>query len=196
MSEQIIAAARRSEIRELSLQVFTKKDANSGPLRPSSIESACIGLLNRPQQTPAHRSDSATPKASTLSFLDGKLREMASNTQKVSGFDEAAKNLAPKLFGVSLHSKVGSGAEHGSCQENSTPEVGQKRARAESWGPDESELMIQRTNHVRKDSSVLQRVGPSSKCVKTELELELRPSASVEAPWLRISAARDERVFI
>jgi hypothetical protein len=36
---------------------------------------------------------------------------------------------------------------------------------------------------------------PSSVCVKTELGLELRPT-SVEAPWLQICAARDERVYI
>jgi hypothetical protein len=300
ISEQIEAAARRSEIRELSLQVLTKKDPGGsvcGPLRPPSVESACMGLLNRQQQQQQqqhqhqqqqhvssssahhrldsaahHRSDSATPKASTLSFLDGKLREMASSS--ISNSQKAAtqavqteSKAAPKLFGFSLHGKgISALAGNPSCQgaassnnissqETGTSEVGQKRPRANSWGPDESEIQrvnhtrfmasvdaelmsqrgnsspgtrpangnggpsvvetastttptttsveaAQRTNHVKNSNPVLQRVGPGvpaagSKCMKTELGLELRPSRdpSVEAPWLRISATRNERVF-
>lgn len=111
ISEQIEAAARRSEIRELNALRFNTN--SSSHLRPPTVDStsaSCIGhLLNRPQ-IQLHRADnSVTPKASTLSFLDGKLREMASNTSaqiiaSPLGDDQAKPpQAAPKLFGVSLN---------------------------------------------------------------------------------------------
>ncbi|KAG0582942.1 hypothetical protein M758_3G099700 [Ceratodon purpureus] len=149
ISEQIEAAARRSELRELnSLRFSTNKDTPGPRLRPPSVESAsCIGLLT--SRTHLNRSDSATPKASTLSFLDGKLREMASgmashltphlasnSSQRLPTSlpdDSPLKSSpAPKLFGVSLNNKSPSP----SWQDFSPSTVPHKRPRASSWGPD------------------------------------------------------------
>ncbi|CAK9263627.1 unnamed protein product [Sphagnum jensenii] len=121
IAELMDTAARKEQIRELSLQVMmggrknivlepasccsaglsilhpTPAAAAAAALSPSATDSTSTraGLLQVNMQTRAHQSpatssclaatplphqswDSATPKASTLSFLDGKLREIES----------------------------------------------------------------------------------------------------------------------
>jgi hypothetical protein len=176
-------------MREMSSLRFCNGKDGAG--RPPSVESAsCIGLLGRPHLS---RSDSATPKASTLSFLDGKLREMAS-LQRV-----ADDSRAPKLFGVSLNSKA---------------EFSQKRPRGgSSWGaegepPSSSSSRpaagVAGATPVSKGRSHGEE-GEQGKCMKVELGLELRrggwvesrPSAEGAQPWLRISSSScAERVFM
>lgn len=173
VAEQLDTAARKEQIRELSLQVMSRtvEHANIGvplpPLPPTSVDSAATraGLQQQQllrQSTPGaaclsyHRDNSAvTPKASTLSFLDGKLREIkasscaaanASNykqlqlikstTSTTSDHQEAAaagKDLhGPKVFGVPL---MRSQSSNWDC--NETAEAAhdmRKRPRCNSWG--------------------------------------------------------------
>ncbi|KAG6556405.1 hypothetical protein Mapa_002348 [Marchantia paleacea] len=148
---------------------------------PPSQENTCT-LQFVALQTPGLSSslrDCTTPTASTLSFLDAKLREMASTSGQPRVDDSRS---GPKLFGVPLH--------------------GKRRMNAGGW--DDLELASKRVctfsleeidpnRNVGKDMN--QRPLPA-KSVKTELALELRPSAVESAPWLKFSATRDERVYI
>jgi heat shock transcription factor len=150
LAEQLDTAARKQQIRELSLQVMSRSSAEqlhaistSGagpgalpPLRPPSTQDSTTraGLMQQQQlhvrqSSPAayliaaarSTRDSATPKASTLSFLDGKLREIASSgnatnnnnkqllmmkTKEESAAAAGKINTpimnTPKLFGVPL----------------------------------------------------------------------------------------------
>jgi hypothetical protein len=255
VAEQLDTAARKEQIRELSLQVMSRtvEHANIGvplpPLPPTSVDSAATraGLQQQQllRQSPPgaaclsyHRDNSAvTPKASTLSFLDGKLREIKasscaaanacnykqlqlikSTTSTTSDHQEAAtaaKDLhGPKVFGVPL---MRSQSSNWDC--NETAEAAhdmRKRPRCNSWGdvelPAAAAAAAAETASSKDVVPVLVRHDqrspspsppppppppppPSSVCVKTELGLELRPT-SVEAPWLQICAARDERVYI
>ncbi|CAM6012956.1 unnamed protein product [Sphagnum balticum] len=250
VAEQLDTAARKEQIRELSLQVMnrTVEHANIGvplpPLPPTSADSAATraGLQQQQllrQSTPGaaclsyHRDNSAvTPKASTLSFLDGKLREIKasscaaanacnykqlqlikSTTSTTSDYQEAAaagKDLhGPKVFGVPL---MRSQSSNWDC--NETAEAAhdmRKRPRCNSWGDVElpaagaaatapsKDVVPALVRHDQRSPSPPPPPPPppppSSVCVKTELGLELRPT-SVEAPWLQICAARDERVYI
>lgn len=166
-----------------SLRFCNGKD---GAGRPPSVES-CIGLLGRPHLS---RSDSATPKASTLSFLDGKLREMASSQMRVTD-----DSRAPKLFGVSLNNKA--------------ELFSQKRPRGgSSWGGAEGEPPSSSSSRpaagvagaapVSKGRSSHGEEGEQGKCMKVELGLELRRGGREDAqPWLRISSSTcAERVFM
>jgi hypothetical protein len=150
LTEQLDTAARKQQIRELSLQVMSRSNAEQlhaistcgagpgalPPLRPpSTLDSTTRSGLMQQQQLHVRQSspaayliaaahstrDSATPKASTLSFLDGKLREIASSANATNNNnnkllmmktkEESAASAGkintpimntPKLFGVPL----------------------------------------------------------------------------------------------
>lgn len=214
ISEQIEAAARRSELNSLR---STPGALPNPRLRPPSMESAsCINLLTR-------RSDSATPKASTLSFLDGKLREIASHKLVVAAAAEVESSKSTtKLFGVSLNNNNNNNkTATTSCSQQQpattlSPSTGhQKRPRASSWGPDgEVHIPVRNSGSNDAHEDQQQQQQQVGKSMKVELGLELRssvireepPSSSVEGaggqqqqqqqPWLRISASCAERVFM
>ncbi|KAL3688729.1 hypothetical protein R1sor_015038 [Riccia sorocarpa] len=156
---------------------------------PPSQETSCTLQFVSLQATPASglstsMRDCTAPTASTLSFLDAKLRELASSTTTVQARVEEVKSVSgPKLFGVPLHSK--------------------RRLNTGSW--DDVELSSKRVcsfsleeidpNRSNLGRDMMTRPLPA-KSVKTELALELRPSAVESAPWLKFSATRDERVYI
>lgn len=147
---------------------------------------------------------------------------MASNSsQRLTSLPESSSSPAPKLFGVSLNNKSPSGTP--SWHDFSPSAVSQKRPRASSWGPDgeapstssrpgvdpaATESRMRSGEESLEAAAVVQRVDASglagsSKCMKVELGLELRPSrdeanpsSEGQQPWLRISATCPERVFM
>ncbi|KAL2630786.1 hypothetical protein R1flu_015472 [Riccia fluitans] len=196
LEPQIIQAVPSSRLGEAKDLVWESKmgreQRGDYECMPPSHETSCTLQFVALQATPSASAassmrDCTTPTASTLSFLDAKLRELASTTAVRSRVEDL-KN-GPKLFGVPLHSK--------------------KRLNAGSW----DDLELSSTKRVcsfsleeidpNRTSSLLggrgdmmnQRPLPA-KSVKTELALELRPSAVESAPWLKFSATRDERVYI
>lgn len=123
--------------------------------------------------------DIGATTASTLSFVDGKVRAIVTNTRRVPSTEEGKS--PPKLFGVPLHGNMRSEPMPMPCE---AADFGKKRPRGELW------------EDVCVNDLVLPRITSSAKWVKTELALGLRPS-TVEAPWLQISASRrDKSVYI
>ncbi|CAK9212328.1 unnamed protein product [Sphagnum troendelagicum] len=185
------------------------------PLRaPSTLDSTTRAGLMQQQQLHVRQSspaayliaaahstrDSATPKASTLSFVDGKLREIASSAN-------AANNNNKILM---MKTKEESAAAAAAADQADGVEL---------FSSKQQQLLLDTKTSgpgvpVLKQLQIRPAAGPpvtgtySAAVIKPELgslENSLQPmlqtsttaSTSVEStPWLQICATRDERVYI
>ncbi|CAM6041591.1 unnamed protein product [Sphagnum compactum] len=127
--------------------------------------------------------DSATPKASTLSFLDGKLREIASNAN--------ATNNNNKL--LMMKTKEESAAAAGKIN---TPIMNTPKLFGVPLRLQESDCNA--GDHSTNSAAVIKpELGSLENSLQPMLQTSTTASTSVEsAPWLQICATRDERVYI
>eukprot|EP00249_Psilotum_nudum_P007463 c20578_g2_i1 orf=619-1722(-) len=95
--------AKRQKASEVSNQCHRDKLIDSSCILPFTNDALSIPFAIPTSSAPYH--DMHTPKGATLSFLDGKLRELSTAVVSNSATISEEENRPPKLFGVLLHGK-------------------------------------------------------------------------------------------
>ncbi|XP_024530340.1 heat stress transcription factor B-4 [Selaginella moellendorffii] len=124
--------------------------------------------------------DAAAPRASTIDFVDGKLREL----------NAAAAARPAAKFSPSSPGRASVDDQQRDVEDDHTSPGGMIK----SAGPKLFGVVLHGRKRLHPDQQADNQDAAVIKAAK--IELELMPSTRSEAPWLKLRASRDDRVCI